>query len=117
MNHGKKRRTLNRTKRQREALVRGLARSVILENGVTTTVAKAKEVRPFIEALVTASKKGGIASRRLIAARLRDAEAVKVLHDKYAKQYASRVGGYTRVVKLGRIGKRIAEMARIEFVA
>jgi len=116
MKHGKKRRTLNRTKRQREALIRGLARSLVLENGITTTEAKAKELRPFVEELVTASKKGSVASRRLVAARLHDAEAVKVLHDKYAKQYASRAGGYTRIVKLGRVGKRVAEMARIEFV-
>ncbi|MFZ2886498.1 MAG: 50S ribosomal protein L17 [Minisyncoccia bacterium] len=117
MKHGKKRRTLNRTKRQREALLRGLARSLVLENGITTTEAKAKELRPFVEELVTASKKGSVASRRLVASRLHDSEAVKVLHDKYAKQYAARAGGYTRIVKLGRQGKRVAEMARIEFVA
>jgi large subunit ribosomal protein L17 len=117
MNHGKKRRTLNRTKRQREALIRGLARSLVLENGITTTEAKAKELRPFVEELVTASKKDSVASRRLVAMRLHDSEAVKVLHEKYAKQYAARAGGYTRIVKLGRVGRRVAEMARIEFVA
>lgn len=117
MKHGKKRRTLNRTKRQREALIRGLARSLVLENGITTTEAKAKELRPFVEELVTASKKDSVASRRLVAMRLHDDEAVKVLHEKYAKQFAARAGGYTRIVKLGRIGRRVAEMARIEFVA
>ncbi len=117
MKHHKKRRTFNRTKRQRVALIRGLARSLVLENAITTTEAKAKELRPFVEELVTASKKGSLASRRLVSSRLHDTEAVKVLHEKYAKQYAARSGGYTRIVKLGRIGKRVAEMARIEFVA
>lgn len=117
MNHGKKRRTFNRPKNQREALVRGLARSLILENAITTTAAKAKELRPFIEELVTASKSGSVASRRLVSSRLHDAEAVKILHDTYASRFAARAGGYTRIVKLGKIGKRVAEMARIEFVA
>jgi large subunit ribosomal protein L17 len=117
MKHHKKRRTLNRTKRERVALLRSLARSLVLENAITTTEAKARELRPFVEELVTASKKDSVASRRLISARLLDAEAVKTLHDKYAKQYSARSGGYTRIVKLGRVGKRVAEMARIEFVA
>jgi len=117
MKHGKKRRTLNRTKRQREALLRGLARSLVLHNGITTTAAKAKELRPFVEELVTASKENSVASRRLVTSRLHDKEAVKKLHDEYAKRFEARQGGYTRIVKLGRVGMRVAEMARIEFVA
>lgn len=117
MKHGKKRRTLNRTKAQREALLRGLARSLVLQNGITTTAAKAKELRPFVEKLVTASKANSLASRRLVATRLRDKDAVKRLHDEYAKRFASRAGGYTRIVRLHHIGNRVAEMARIEFVA
>ncbi len=117
MKHHKKRRTFNRTKRQRVALMQGLARSLVLENAITTTEAKAKELRPYIEKLVTASKTGSVASRRLVASRLGDAETVKKLHDDYAKRYASRAGGYTRITKLGHIGKRVAEMARIEFLA
>lgn len=117
MKHHKKRRTLNRTKRQRVALLRGLARSLVLENAITTTEAKAKELRPYVEKLVTASKENTVASRRLIQARLASPEAVKKLHDEYAKRYASRSGGYTRIIHLGHIGKRVAEMARIEFVA
>ncbi|HWO07214.1 MAG TPA: 50S ribosomal protein L17 [Candidatus Paceibacterota bacterium] len=117
MKHGKKRRTLNRTKRQRVALLRGLARSLVLHDGITTTAAKAKELRPFVEELVTASKANTVASRRLVTARLNDKDAVKKLHDEFAKRYVSRSGGYTRIVKLGRVGKRVAEMARIEFVA
>ena len=116
MRHHKKRRTLNRPKAQREALLRSLARSLVLEDGITTTIAKAKELRPFAEGLVTEAKKGSLASRRLVASRLRSAEAVKKLHDTLAPRYAARAGGYTRIVKLGRVGKRIAEMARVEFV-
>ncbi|MEK7098419.1 MAG: 50S ribosomal protein L17, partial [Patescibacteria group bacterium] len=117
MKHGKKRRTLNRTKRQREALLRDLARSLVLANAITTTEAKAKELRPFVEELVTASKEGTLASRRLVSARLHSPEAVKKLHDEYAKRFAKRSGGYTRIVRLGNIGRRVAEMARIEFLA
>jgi large subunit ribosomal protein L17 len=117
MKHHKKRRTFNRTKRQRVALLKGLARSLVLANAITTTEAKAKELRPFVEELVTASKVGTVASRRLMIARLGSAEAVKKLHEEYAKRFESRAGGYTRIVKLGRVGKRVAEMARIEFVA
>jgi len=117
MKHGKKRRTLNRTKRQREALLRGLARSLVLHNGITTTEAKAKELRPFVEELVTASKANSVASRRLVTARLHDTAAVKKLHDEYATRFAARHGGYTRIIKLGRVGTRVASMARIEFLA
>jgi large subunit ribosomal protein L17 len=117
MKHHKKRRTFNRTKRQRVALLKGLARSLVLTNAITTTEAKAKELRPFVEELVTASKAGTVASRRLVTTRLGSPEAVKKLHEDYAKRFESRAGGYTRIVKLGRIGKRVAEMARIEFVA
>ena len=117
MRHHKKRRTLNRTRPQREALLRGLARSLVLTNAITTTTAKAKELRPFIEKLVSASKTNSLASRRLIGVRLGSTEATKKLHDEYAKRFESRTGGYTRIIRLGRIGNRVAEMARIEFVA
>ncbi len=117
MKHGKKRRTLNRTKRQREALLRDLARSLVLSNAITTTIAKAKELRPFVEELVSAAKAGTVASRRLVAARLHSPEAVKKLHDEYAKRFEKRSGGYTRIVRLGNVGRRVAEMARIEFLA
>ena len=117
MRHHKKRRTFNRPKAQRVALMKSLARSLVLEEGITTTIAKAKELRPFVEGLVTESKKGTVASRRTVTTRLGSAEAVKKLHDEYAQRYAARAGGYTRIVKLGRIGKRVAEMARIEFVS
>ena len=116
MRHHSKKRTLHRTKRQYTALMRSLARSLVLEEGITTTIAKAKELRPFIERLVTTSKADTVASRRLVAARINSAEATKKLHDEIAKRYTDRKGGYTRIIKLGRIGKRVGEQARIEFV-
>lgn len=116
MQHHKNTRTLNRPKRQRTALLRSLARSLVLQEGIVTTVAKAKELRPYVERLVTSSKKNTVASRRLVLARLGSAEATEKLHGELAKRYAKRAGGYTRIVKLGQVGKRVMEAARIEFV-
>jgi large subunit ribosomal protein L17 len=116
MRHHTKGKTLGRAKGQREALLRSLARSLVLEEGITTTIARAKELRPFVERLVTASKRGDLASRRIVEMRLRSPEALKKLHDVYASRYAKRAGGYTRIVHLGRVGKRVGEAARIEFV-
>lgn len=116
MRHHKAHRTLHRTKRQRVALLRSLARSLVLQESIVTTVAKAKELKPFIERLVTLSKEGTLASRRQILARLNSAEAVRKLEDTIAKRYEKRAGGYTRLTRLGRVGKRVGESARIEFV-
>src|SRR5262245_39809184 len=117
MRHHSATRKLHREKRQRVALLRSLARSLVLKEGITTTVAKAKELRPFVERLVTRSKENTLASRRDVARRLSAPDAVKKLHDTLAPRYASRSGGYTRIVRLGRIGKRVGENARIEFVS
>ena len=117
MLHHKKGRTLGRKKGQRTALLRSLARSLVLEEGITTTVAKAKELRPFVERLVTAGKENSIASRRLVATRLGSSpEAVAKLHGDLRERFAKRAGGYTRIVLLGKIGKQATESARIEFV-
>jgi large subunit ribosomal protein L17 len=117
MRHHVKTRTLHRTRRQRTALLRSLARSLVLHEGITTTVAKAKELRPYIERLVTVSKANTVDSRRTVASRLGGAsDAVKKLHETIAPRYASRAGGYTRITRLGRTGKRVGESARIEFV-
>ncbi|HUO50760.1 MAG TPA: 50S ribosomal protein L17 [Candidatus Paceibacterota bacterium] len=116
MRHGNTKRTLHRTKRQYTALLRSLARSLVLQEGITTTVAKAKELRPFVEKLVTESKKGTVQSQRLVVERIGSKEAAKKLTTEFAKRYATRTGGYTRIVKLGRVGKRVGEQARIEFL-
>ncbi len=117
MRHHTNKRTLGRTTRQRTALLRGLAQSLVIEEGITTTLAKAKELRPYVERLVTASKKNTLQSRRFVEARLgTKSEAVRKLNDTIGPRFNERAGGYTRIVKLGRIGKRVAEFARIEFV-
>ncbi len=116
MRHHDRKSTLGRPKSQREALLRSLARSLVLQEGIVTTIARAKELRPFVERLVTASKKNTIASRRLVSERIHSAEAVKKLHDELAPRFSKRAGGYIRIVHLGRIGKRVLESARIEFV-
>ncbi len=117
MRHHKKGRKLHRVKRQRVALLRGLARSLILQEGITTTVAKAKELRPYVERLVTASKKNSIASRRNVSAVLGGAkDAVAKLHGPLLERFGKRNGGYTRITRLGRVGKRMIESARIELV-
>ena len=117
MMHHSKNRTLGRKKGQRVALLRSLARSLVLDEGITTTVARAKELRPFVERMVTTAKKNSLASRRIIDTRMGGSrEVMKKLHDVYAPRYAKRSGGYTRITLLGRIGKRVIEAARIEFV-
>ena len=118
MQHHKKNRKLGREKGQRVALLRSLARSLVLQEGITTTIAKAKELRPFIERLVTTSKQNSLASRRIVSTRMGGAaDAVKKLHGSLAERYAKRAGGYTRIVRLGRVGKRAIESARIEFIS
>ena len=103
-------------KRQREALLSSLARSLVLHEGITTTVANAKELRPYAERLISAAKKNTLASRRKVLNEIGDSAAVKKLHNELRDRFASRAGGYTRIVRLGRVGKRMIESARIELV-
>lgn len=117
MQHHKQKRILGRDRNQHTALMRSLARELMLHGSITTTLAKAKEVRPFAERLITLSKKGTVASQRTVAARLGNAEDVaRKLHTVIAPKYADRAGGYTRIIKLGRTGARVTEEARIELV-
>lgn len=116
MRHHNANRKFHREKRQRVALMRSLARSLVLHEAIVTTVAKAKELRPYVEKLVTASKDNSLASRRLVSTKMGSVEATKKLHETFAKRYEKRDGGYTRIVRLGRVGKRVGEQARIEFV-
>ena len=81
-----------------------------------TTVAKAKELRPYVEKLVTLAKRGGLANRRLAQSRLLDETQLKKLFDVIATRYADRAGGYTRVIKAGIRASDAASMAIIEFV-
>lgn len=115
MRHHDRNRKLGRVKRQRVALLRSLARSLIIEEGITTTEAKAKALRPYVERLVTMSKKGTLASARIVGSRLGSSETDKKLKE-LAVRYGKRAGGYTRITRLGRVGKRVGEMSRIEFI-
>ena len=117
MAHTRTARIFNRPANQRRALLRSLARSLILHERIATTEAKAKELRPYVERLVSYGKRGTLASRRLANARLNDAEATKKLFDSIAPRYSDRAGGYTRVVKRSKRGASDArKLAYIAFV-
>jgi large subunit ribosomal protein L17 len=109
-------RKLQRTSSHRAALFRNMSAALIKHEQITTTVAKAKELRPYVEKLVTLAKKGGLSNRRLAHARLLDDTQLKKLFDVLAGRYAERNGGYTRIVKAGIRASDAAPMAIIEFV-
>lgn len=115
MRNHKAHRSLKRPARQRKALLRSLARELILHGRIETTEAKAKEVRPFAEKLVTEAGKNTLASVRRIESRVGE-QARKRLCEEIAPAYANRSGGYTRVVKLPYRESDGASMAVIEFV-
>lgn len=109
--------TFHRESGQRRALIKSLARSLVLEERISTTEAKAKALRPFIERLVSYAKTNTLASRRLALTRLGDKEAVKKLFSTIGPRYANRKGGYTRVVKRTKRGLNDARKnAYIAFV-
>ena len=109
-------RKLQRTASHRTALFRNQAAALIKHEQITTTLAKATELRPYVEKLVTLAKKGGLANRRLAQARLLDETQLKKLFDVLAARYANRNGGYTRIVKAGIRASDAAPIAIIEFV-
>ena len=117
MNHGVKTRKLSRTRRGRTALLRGLAADLIVKGKIKTTEAKAKELRPFAERLVTYGKRASVSSRRLAATALGEPRelVIKKLFDEVAPKFANRKGGYTRIIKMGRTPAGRDE-AVIEFV-
>lgn len=117
MRHYNTNRTLGRTRRGRTALMRGLAVSLIEHGKIHTTEAKAKELRPYVEKLVTYSKEGTVAARRKAATKLGEPQqkTIKKLFDEIAKEYADRNGGYTRIIKVGTTPAGRKE-AIIEFV-
>jgi large subunit ribosomal protein L17 len=109
-------RKLQRTSSHRLALFRNQAAALIKHEQITTTLAKAKELRPYVEKLVTLAKKGGLSNRRLAQSRLMDDTQLVKLFDTLAERYAARQGGYTRIVKAGIRASDSAPMAIIEFV-
>jgi len=117
MRHANKNRKLGRTKDQRASLLRGLSVSLIRDGKITTTLARAKELQPRIERLVTQAKKGTVAARRIVASRLGEPDnlIVRKLFSDISPKFETRNGGYTRVVKMGRMPSG-REEAVIEFV-
>jgi large subunit ribosomal protein L17 len=116
MRHRVAGRKLQRTSSHRTALFRNMAAALIKHEQITTTLAKAKELRPYVEKLITLAKKGGLSNRRLAHARLLDDAQLRKLFDVLAPRYAERAGGYTRVVKAGLRASDAAQIAIIELV-
>jgi large subunit ribosomal protein L17 len=126
MRHRVAGRKLQRTSSHRAAMFRNMAAALIKHEQITTTLAKAKELRPYVEKLVTLAKKGGLSNRRLAHARLMDDTQLAKLFDVIAPRYAERSGGYIRIIRgaIGSKGKALpatrasdaAQMAIIEFV-
>jgi large subunit ribosomal protein L17 len=117
MRHHNNTRKFGRDKTQKRALLNSLAFNLITREKIKTTEMKAKELRPFIEKLVTRAKNGNSATRRSIASKLSNkGKEVKKLFEVIAPKYADKKGGYTRVLKLGARKSDGAKMAIIEFV-
>jgi large subunit ribosomal protein L17 len=116
MRHHSNVKKFGREKNQRHALMRSLARNLIRDNKINTTLAKAKALRPMVEKLVTKAKTDTVASRRLIISRIHSPSETKKLFETIAPKFQSRAGGYTRITKLPRRDLDGAEMAMIEFV-
>ena len=109
-------RKLQRTSSHRAALFRNMAAALIKHEQITTTLPKAKELRPYVEKLITLAKKGGLSNRRLAHARLMDDAQLVKLFDVLAERYKDRNGGYTRVIKAGLRASDAAPMGIIELV-
>jgi len=116
MRHRVAGRKLQRTSSHRAALFRNMAAALIKHEQITTTTAKAKELRPYVEKLITLAKKGGLSNRRLAHARMLDDTQLKKLFDVLAPRYADRAGGYTRIIKAGLRASDAAPIAIIELV-
>ncbi len=116
MRHRNAGRKLNRTSEHRRALLMNLAKSLIRHEQITTTLAKGKELRPYVEKLITKAKKGGLANRRLVLAKLQDEEMTRKLFGELAERYRDRPGGYVRVLKAGFRQGDNAPMAIVELV-
>jgi large subunit ribosomal protein L17 len=114
--HRKKGRQLSRTRSHRKATLRNMATSLFLHERIETTTAKAKELRPYAERLITLARRGDVHSRRLAAMKIQDRQVLGKLFDDIAPRYIERPGGYTRILKLGNRKGDAAEMSLIELV-
>jgi large subunit ribosomal protein L17 len=116
MRHRVKGRRLKRTGEQKLALMRGLAQALIERGAIETTEARCKELRPFVERLITKAKSGTLHDRRLAGKHVQKREINDKLFTEIGPKFASRAGGYTRILKVGHRKGDGAEMARIELV-
>lgn len=116
MRHRMGKRKLQRKSGHRQALLRNMAAALIKHEQIETTLPKAKELRPYVERLVTLAKRGGLSNRRLAASRIMDETQLAKLFDVLGDRYKDRQGGYTRVVKAGYRASDAAPMAIIEFI-
>ena len=116
MKHNIKHRKLNRTSSHRKALLMNMSNALIKHEQITTTLPKAKELRPFVEKVVTLGKKGDLSSRRKAMSILQDEKMTKKIFDILANRYSERNGGYTRIIKLGNRYGDNAPTAVIEFI-
>jgi large subunit ribosomal protein L17 len=116
MRHANAGRALRRTGEQKRALMRGLATSLIEQGAIETTEAKAKELRPFVEKLITKAKTGTLHARRQAGRDIAKREAADKLFQELGPRFAKRPGGYTRILKTGHRKGDGAEMARIELI-
>ncbi len=114
MKHHKKTRSFGRTSNQRKALMRSLARALVMEEKIETSEAKARELRPVIEKMITKAKKGTLAGKRTLIASLGVDGAKKI--EEIAPRFKDRVGGYTRIIKLPQTRTDASKQAIIEFV-
>ena len=116
MRHRKAGRSLRRTSEQRLALLRNLATSLIEQGAIETTEAKAKELRPFVEKLITKARTGTLHARRLAGRHVGKRDAADKLFQELGPKFAKRAGGYTRILKTGHRKGDGADMARIELM-
>ena len=116
MRHRKKGRKLQRTASHRRAMLRNLATSLFRHERIETTTAKAKELRPYAERLITLARRGDLHARRLVARKIQDREVLGKLFDEISARYTERPGGYTRILKLGNRKGDAAEISLIELV-
>ena len=116
MKHNIKNKKLNKTSSHRKAMFINMSNALIKHEQITTTLAKAKELRRFVEKIVTLGKKGGLLSRRKAVSILQDQKMSKKVFDVLAERYKARAGGYTRIIKLGNRYGDNAPTAVIEFV-
>ncbi len=116
MRHGISQRKLSRKSGHRTAMFRNMSAALIKHEQILTTLPKAKELRPYVEKLITLAKRGGLSNRRLAMGRLQDETQLKKLFDVLAERYADRQGGYVRIIKAGYRASDSAQLAIIEFV-